>query len=279
MQDDTRFDREDEMALALWLAYLWGVEYASQRLLSDEIITIYDWDAIEIGIANDMKRYFDQTHAIAATHTRRQLSGIAPTIRLARLRQLANDLSTMATNRARALARRAVDSIKQGLSGSVFEARSTARKVIDAIKSGGKRLVETIKDRFGWSKSRAKSNAITEITAADTEAKRVTADVIRAEIGKPKVSHEPKQGPAPKEPVGDQTPDIADMVPDVYLDDQLTLLNDFDIYAVWRTREDEKVCPFCAPLNLVPEFYWPPDVIAGPPRHPNCRCFIVHEYA
>lgn len=52
---------------------------------------------------------------------------------------------------------------------------------------------------------------------------------------------------------------------------------------VWRTLEDEKVCPICAPLDFLaesPQGGFNPFGgfgIPDPPAHPNCRCFTVLE--
>ena len=38
---------------------------------------------------------------------------------------------------------------------------------------------------------------------------------------------------------------------------------------IWRTANDELVCPVCGPLNGKPEREWGG---VEPPAHPNCRC-------
>ncbi len=51
---------------------------------------------------------------------------------------------------------------------------------------------------------------------------------------------------------------------------------------VWRTAEDEKVCPFCAALDGVPaingQFPYGAAMIEGPQdSHTNCRCYIDYQ--
>jgi SPP1 gp7 family putative phage head morphogenesis protein len=48
----------------------------------------------------------------------------------------------------------------------------------------------------------------------------------------------------------------------------------FEMVGIWRTANDERVCPICAPLNGKPEKEW-----GGltPPAHPNCRCDVAYE--
>ena len=41
---------------------------------------------------------------------------------------------------------------------------------------------------------------------------------------------------------------------------------------IWRTANDELVCPICGPLNGQPEEVWAKDFPQGPPAHVNCRC-------
>jgi hypothetical protein len=41
---------------------------------------------------------------------------------------------------------------------------------------------------------------------------------------------------------------------------------------VWHTRNDERVCPICGPLNETPENVWLGEFPTGPPAHVNCRC-------
>lgn len=43
---------------------------------------------------------------------------------------------------------------------------------------------------------------------------------------------------------------------------------------VWHTREDERVCPICAPLDLRRFDAWGADYPFGPPAHVNCRCWL-----
>jgi len=47
--------------------------------------------------------------------------------------------------------------------------------------------------------------------------------------------------------------------------------------AIWITERDDRVCPICAPLHQMPEDKWRHKFAAGPPAHPNCRCWL--EYA
>jgi hypothetical protein len=62
-----------------------------------------------------------------------------------------------------------------------------------------------------------------------------------------------------------------------------------DMIAIWKTRNDEAVCPICGPLDgkkaagyrgkRTP--YWINPVSGGeinhPPAHPRCRCWISWE--
>ena len=53
--------------------------------------------------------------------------------------------------------------------------------------------------------------------------------------------------------------------------------------AIWKTRNDELVCPICGPLNEKPADgytgkrrpYW--GNVGAPPAHPRCRCSIGWE--
>lgn len=45
-----------------------------------------------------------------------------------------------------------------------------------------------------------------------------------------------------------------------------------DMERIWRTSNDELVCPICAPLNGKPEREWRNDYGHGPPAHVRCRC-------
>jgi SPP1 gp7 family putative phage head morphogenesis protein len=40
---------------------------------------------------------------------------------------------------------------------------------------------------------------------------------------------------------------------------------------IWHTRNDERVCPICGPLDGTPESVWGQQFPNGPPAHPNCR--------
>ena len=46
---------------------------------------------------------------------------------------------------------------------------------------------------------------------------------------------------------------------------------------VWLTRNDEKTCILCGPLDGKPESVWAAEFPDGPPRHPNCRCSLGLE--
>lgn len=53
------------------------------------------------------------------------------------------------------------------------------------------------------------------------------------------------------------------------------LLGEFglEMARVWRTSNDERVCPVCGPNDDKPEWEWThPD---GPPAHPRCRCWTT----
>lgn len=41
---------------------------------------------------------------------------------------------------------------------------------------------------------------------------------------------------------------------------------------VWQTREDERVCPVCAPLHDRSDGWQFP-----PPKHPRCRCYLAYR--
>lgn len=47
---------------------------------------------------------------------------------------------------------------------------------------------------------------------------------------------------------------------------------------VWRTNNDELVCPVCGPLNGVPESEWANEFPDGPPAHVRCRCSTTLRY-
>lgn len=51
--------------------------------------------------------------------------------------------------------------------------------------------------------------------------------------------------------------------------------------AIWRTAEDDLVCPICRPLNNLPETGpngWASRVPGGSPAHIGCRCEIVYRF-
>jgi SPP1 gp7 family putative phage head morphogenesis protein len=41
---------------------------------------------------------------------------------------------------------------------------------------------------------------------------------------------------------------------------------------IWHTKNDERVCPICGPLDGTPEAVWSQEFPDGPPAHPRCRC-------
>jgi len=45
----------------------------------------------------------------------------------------------------------------------------------------------------------------------------------------------------------------------------------------WHTEGDGHVCPICRPLNRAPESVWADRIPAGPPAHPNCRCWLDYQ--
>ena len=46
---------------------------------------------------------------------------------------------------------------------------------------------------------------------------------------------------------------------------------------VWHTEQDGLVCPVCRPLDGKPKAVWADFVSAGPPAHPNCRCWLDYQ--
>ena len=46
---------------------------------------------------------------------------------------------------------------------------------------------------------------------------------------------------------------------------------------LWFTRDDGKVCTVCRPLHETPRSFWSQYVPAGPPAHPNCRCYLLYR--
>ena len=50
-----------------------------------------------------------------------------------------------------------------------------------------------------------------------------------------------------------------------------------DLGATWNTAEDEGVCEDCEPLNEAPQDEWSIPFPAGPPAHPNCRCWLSYS--
>ena len=46
---------------------------------------------------------------------------------------------------------------------------------------------------------------------------------------------------------------------------------------LWRTEQDDKVCPICAPLEGAKRSRWSLKFPAGPPAHTRCRCWL--DYA
>ena len=50
-----------------------------------------------------------------------------------------------------------------------------------------------------------------------------------------------------------------------------------ELISVWYTEDDARVCPICGPLHGTPQEDWSQAEPAGPPVHPNCRCWLVYE--
>lgn len=51
--------------------------------------------------------------------------------------------------------------------------------------------------------------------------------------------------------------------------------NSVTMTRIWRTSNDDKTCPVCAPLNGKPESEWGETYPDGAPAHPRCRCFTT----
>lgn len=51
-----------------------------------------------------------------------------------------------------------------------------------------------------------------------------------------------------------------------------------NVRRIWKTEEDDKVCPICDDLSDELEDYWSDEFPDGPPAHPNCRCRLDYEY-
>lgn len=49
--------------------------------------------------------------------------------------------------------------------------------------------------------------------------------------------------------------------------------NDFGLDAVWRTEDDDRVCPVCFPVDREPSAVFIP-LVGYPPAHPRCRCWL-----
>lgn len=48
---------------------------------------------------------------------------------------------------------------------------------------------------------------------------------------------------------------------------------------IWKTSEDDRVCPICSPLDNQPRSYWGRFFPDGPPDpHPLCRCYIIYKH-
>lgn len=47
--------------------------------------------------------------------------------------------------------------------------------------------------------------------------------------------------------------------------------------STWNTERDGRVCPVCAPLHGRTDAGWQSVIPAGPPAHPNCRCFLTYK--
>lgn len=50
-----------------------------------------------------------------------------------------------------------------------------------------------------------------------------------------------------------------------------------NLLKIWRTQKDERVCPICSPLDGTNQRVWGERFPAGPPSHPNCRCFLIYH--
>lgn len=49
-----------------------------------------------------------------------------------------------------------------------------------------------------------------------------------------------------------------------------------EMRGIWRTNKDELVCDICSELDGKPDTEW--GEYDGPPAHPRCRCWAVHEW-
>lgn len=47
-----------------------------------------------------------------------------------------------------------------------------------------------------------------------------------------------------------------------------------EVRRIWNTKQDERVCPICEPLNQTERSFWSVPFPKGPPAHPFCRCFV-----
>ena len=49
--------------------------------------------------------------------------------------------------------------------------------------------------------------------------------------------------------------------------------------AVWNNDPRSNVCAICLALDGLVESEWPAEARPGPPRHPNCRCYLTYQPA
>ncbi len=82
-------------------------------------------------------------------------------------------------------------------------------------------------------------------------------------------------------PIGFETPDGGGQTSEEKERDRWSWVDAIDglvvpvVWTRWATREDERVCPECGPID---DLVWPEDAGPSPPLHVNCRCERVYAF-
>lgn len=63
-----------------------------------------------------------------------------------------------------------------------------------------------------------------------------------------------------------------------YVANAWVTLRGMAVATVWRTSNDAKVCPICAPLDGLAKEVFARFGFDGPPGHPNCRCWLDYSW-
>lgn len=118
-----------------------------------------------------------------------------------------------------------------------------------------------------WGEKYPESLSITETTRAISAGENATTAEVERELeqlGRQRGAVEDVAAPGETQP-GERKPPTMPRVAKP------------NLLKIWRTQQDERVCPICSPLNGTNQRVWGERFPAGPPSHPNCRCFLIYH--